>query len=686
MKKNNSQFSILNSPFILLLLFLAGCTATSLDTNRQQTANIMLPDSLHESNGNAQLDSLLFLTTTDKQDTNTVLLYIDIGEQYRSTGELKTAAEYHLKAIDLSNELNYLRGIYDASDYYSFILRRMGLNDSAMAVSRKVMELALQHGDHYQVADEKFDLGVGYAYKGFNETAMVYFMEALAYYEKAGDLRSVRDVYIKIHNLYVKMNRYEDAVMYGEKALTICGDTVNDSNYGYSSLHLSLSYSNLNPPQYEKAMEYLQKALQIANLTGNAILEAYAYNYIAHIHFRNNRINESESYYRKAIAFFKEDTFPYEFCLANIGLAKVALYRNDFEQAERRALKNLELIHHYGIRTEELFNTLSFMSVLSTAKHDYIGHNYYKAAADSVRQVVVNEIMLGAIEEMNIKYETEKKEHEIERQQTIIARRNMLLGILAGCIVITVVILALLWFIIHLRNRRNRVLAEMNATKNKFFNIISHDLKNPALAQRDAIRQLVKNAESWNKDEITNCYHNLLKSADEEVELIYTLLSWAQIQTEGISYTPVTFDLPAKLSTDIALIRKIAESKKITLTDNIPSHAAITGDINMLVTVIRNLLTNAVKFTPVGGEVTLTIEPAADAKHTITVSDTGIGMTTEEISNLFCIDKMPSRKGTLGEQGTGLGLIICKELLKKHDSALFIESEEGKGSRFWFEV
>jgi signal transduction histidine kinase len=224
----------------------------------------------------------------------------------------------------------------------------------------------------------------------------------------------------------------------------------------------------------------------------------------------------------------------------------------------------------------------------------------------------------------------------------------------------------------------------MNATKDKFFTIISDDLKNPAIAQRDAIQQLLKNTNTWTTDELTEFCIDLLKSADEEVELLYTLLSWAQIQTGRMSFIPVTFDLPAQLRTDISLIRKMAEYKKITLTDNMPNHALITGDINMLVTVVRNLLTNAVKFTPVGGEILLTVAPAANGKHTVSVTDTGTGMTQEQIQNLFNIDKMQNRTGTIGEQGTGLGLIVCKDLLAKHKSTLHVESEEGKGSRVWF--
>ena len=112
----------------------------------------------------------------------------------------------------------------------------------------------------------------------------------------------------------------------------------------------------------------------------------------------------------------------------------------------------------------------------------------------------------------------------------------------------------------------------------------------------------------------------------------------------------------------------------------------INGDANMISTVVRNLLTNAVKFTVAGGTVVMSVEPAADGKYVFTVSDTGTGMNEEEIRQLFRFDGAYSRKGTEGEQGTGLGLIVCREFLIKHGSELHIESEEGKGSRFWFEV
>ena len=383
---------------------------------------------------NKLLDSLLQLLPQAKADTNAVHLYTDIAQRYTNAGDINAAAGYYLKAIALSRNLNYMHGIYDASDEYSYLLKRLGLYDSSIVVHREVMELARQQADYYQVADELFNMGAGYEYKEFYETALTYFMEALTYYEQADNRENMGLVYIHIHNLYGSMNRYEDAILYGEKALALRSDT-SDLDYGYAVLSLSVTYYSISPPQNEKALAYLQKALHIANLTGDAILEATVYNGIANIHFQSNRINESEACYQKAIAFFDEKTAPNDFCIANIGLAKVAMFRNDLKQAEERGLKNLELSRRYGLRMEERY-ALSFLWELSTARHDYIARNHYKAAVDSIQQVVVNETMLRAVEELSVKYETEKKEIRIKSLEE--EKRLLLwLSIAGGCLLLS---------------------------------------------------------------------------------------------------------------------------------------------------------------------------------------------------------------------------------------------------------
>jgi signal transduction histidine kinase len=319
------------------------------------------------------------------------------------------------------------------------------------------------------------------------------------------------------------------------------------------------------------------------------------------------------------------------------------------------------------------------------------------ALNDSIRK----ETTQKQLSEFQIKYETAEKELELERRQNLLSRQNAERKYLFAALSVTTIILVLLWFLLRLRRKRNRELTEMNATKDTLFSIISHDLNNPAIAQRDALQLLIECSAQWNADALQKYYGKLLKSAEGQVELLFNLLNWAQVQSNRMSYHPILFDLIADLQNDISIAQTIAANKGVTMIVETrrATSLSITGDSAMICIVVRNLLTNAIKFTPAGGEVKLTIEtndeelPAthyslstSETKYIISVADTGVGMTSEQINNLFRMDDKHSRRGTAGETGSGLGLIVCKELLEKHGSTLHIESQPGPGARFWFEL
>ena len=283
-------------------------------------------------------------------------------------------------------------------------------------------------------------------------------------------------------------------------------------------------------------------------------------------------------------------------------------------------------------------------------------------------------------------YEISKRELEIELQKQIIARVTTQRRLLAAGITVFAIIAALLWQMLRLHHRRNLALVETNATKDKFFSIISHDLKNPAIAQRDAIRTLFDHAVQWDAATLREYYSKLLRSADNHVELLFNLLGWAQLQTKRMTCQPEPFNIEQELRFELTLASKMAEDKDISLITEIPPDTIVTADAGMIVTVVRNLLTNAVKFTPAGGTVTLSVIAPLNGKFTVSVSDTGVGMSDEERQNIFQLDRPHTCRGTSGETGTGLGLIVCRELLEKHGTTLQIESAKGKGSRFWFEL
>ncbi|MDR0794939.1 MAG: hypothetical protein LBE79_02625, partial [Tannerella sp.] len=689
MKSYNFQFLIFNFQWILLL-FSAACHSPRVN-DEGQLLSIIASDTLWQSTGNAKLDSLLQLATTAPQDTNLVKVFVQIADLYEFN-DFEKAKEYYSKSRDLSNQLDWNWGIYRFYSGVAIVLTREGLMDSALVIARQGVEWARKAGNKEWIAALTINTGSICIEKGWNETALQYFMEALPFCEKDNNKRRLAVLYLMMGRVYRVLNIMEKASEYCEKAYTLSPEN--------ETMVLDLSNLFLDKQQYEKADGYFGEALRISIQKNNLYLAGVIYHQLSCNSLRLFDLEKAEKYIHKTFEINKEvgNTVYYHGSYVNLGVLEKL--KGNFAQAEKNIKEALPMFIELDM-TETQKICYMYLAELSTAQHNHRQNMQYNIKVDSVENVLAREKSLRAAEEMSAKYETEKKEHEIERQQQIISRQNLQRGLLAGGVAVSVIFVTLLWLMLRLRNRRNRALADINATKDKFFNIISHDLKNPATAQRDALKLLAENTPSWSTEQLSAYHNELLKSAEGQVELIYNLLGWSQVQTGRITCNPHTFAL-SKLLSDLSLIRGMAENKGITFVTQIPDgNATITADSNILTTVVRNLLTNAVKYTHAGGEVTLEASPNPSkgggfsppsgelegaSSFTFTVTDTGIGISREQLNSLFRIDNQHSRKGTAGEQGTGLGLIACRELLEKHGSALHIESEEGKGSKFWFTV
>ena len=685
------------------LMIAAGCGSNQENDDKGQDAAAINPtNSLEQSTGNVKLDSLLQAAATAPQDTNLALTYYRIGNMYEGSSSEK-AKEYFLKCKNLSEQLNWSKGRFLSIDGYSIMLARGGSIDSAIIISLQGLEWTKKEKNDVWTVVMYNDVGQLYYAKGWNEPALRYLMEALPILDRINSPGSTAGkLYENIAKVYRNLNFPEKAIEYADKALELLKGKTDDP-VSYTLYELAMSYSFLK--QYKKSNEYLEKAMEICLQQNDFYLLETIYLGLADNALYEFKPDKAKMYLNKMLEMRGgEDNID-----NNFGyfwhLGKLEELNGNFVKSEKYILRALEIAN----KRESLnFQMLSYTTLaeLSVAQHKFKEHIMYLIKLEKAEAKQGNETSLHASEEMQVKYETEKKQFEIERQKEIIARQNMQRGLLAGGVAVSIVILALLWYMLRLRNRRNRALternnalSEMNFTKDKFFSIISHDLKNPALAQRNALQLLIKNARSWDVDALTDYYHDLLKSAEGQVELLYNLLNWAQIQTGRMAYKPIAFNLSTRLRSDISLIRKIAENKGITFVAELPDDALVFGDGNMLATVVRNLLNNAVKFTPAGGTVTLKASPhpskggefspplgEPEGAYTVSVTDTGTGMSEEQIRNLFQLDSQYSQRGTAGEQGSGLGLIVCKELLEKHGSELSVESEEGKGSKFEFTI
>lgn len=229
--------------------------------------------------------------------------------------------------------------------------------------------------------------------------------------------------------------------------------------------------------------------------------------------------------------------------------------------------------------------------------------------------------------------------------------------------------------------RKNSELNELNATKDKFFSIIAHDLRNPFNAIIGLTDILLINLDVLDIQKLQKTLENIKGSSLQAHELLENLLLWARSQTGTISYKPQPLDLKVQVEESIDLVSVQAARKNISIITDFKTGGLINGDVNMMNTILRNLLTNALKFTPRNGEVRVGIIQN-NGFCVLSVRDNGIGIPADRLKHLFSIDTAHKTKGTDQEPGTGLGLILCKEFIEKQGGRLEVESEVGIGSEF----
>jgi ligand-binding sensor domain-containing protein/signal transduction histidine kinase len=230
-----------------------------------------------------------------------------------------------------------------------------------------------------------------------------------------------------------------------------------------------------------------------------------------------------------------------------------------------------------------------------------------------------------------------------------------------------------------------RNLMELNATKDKFFSIISHDLKNPFSSLLSISELMVESFDKADREEHLAGFKKIHQSVKHLLDLLENLLTWSRSQRGRIKYDPVRFNLTNLIQENINLHKLLAEKKEIMLCSPEQNEIYAYGDRDMINSVVRNLMTNAVKFTYPHKKVEVKVEPR-EKEVEVRIIDEGIGITEENLGKLFRIDEKFKSTGTAGEKGTGLGLIICREFVEKNGGAITVESEPGRGSTFSFTI
>jgi signal transduction histidine kinase len=306
-------------------------------------------------------------------------------------------------------------------------------------------------------------------------------------------------------------------------------------------------------------------------------------------------------------------------------------------------------------------------------------------------------------EDLSLHLKTQELEFQIRERELELKNRRTQLSLLITSVLVIAAVFAFFSTILIRKNRKlaklleqlnanaktisdkNKKLADANTEKDRFFSIIAHDLRSPFNAFLGFTELMTDESFELTKEEMKSYAHEIRKSALLLFGLLENLLEWSRLQRNAIQIEKQHYPLKRIITMSLDALRENASKKQISIFVNVEEDMTVHVDDKMIQSVFRNLISNAIKFTPRGGKVSISARKKTNATEII-VSDTGVGITPEIMEKLFRIDHTVSTSGTEGEPSTGLGLILCREFIERHQGEIWAESSPGKGSAFHFTI
>jgi len=635
-------------------------------------------------------------------------VYNNIAISYKNENQHGIAIEYFFKALKESQKRNDQT---DIASYYSSIASvYAGIPDYKNAIENYILSLEITKNLNTDLAEAYIYNSLGNIYQSISsyEESLKYFLNALEIYDKLDHKDGISMIYNNLGIVYSRLKEVDKALNYYEKSLEM--DRASGFKEGEATALNNIGTAYDEKGDKVKALEYYNKALEINKEIDLPNGIATAYNNIGLIYLDLGDYEKAYKNLWKSTELSKEINDLYSLSNNYNNLANLFLKQNKYIEAKNYLDLASELAKKLNIK-EWLAESYDLYSQLYTEQNDYKkAMEYFKLYAE-IQDSIFERASNNSMAEMKIKYETEfletenkilKKDNEIhllelKRQKNIkkywIAFSILILA-LAGLGFNQVRLKKKTNILLKSKNKElneaneKLILSEinlkdLNATKDKFFSIIAHDLKNPFQSLLGFSETLFNQIEELKKEDIVEYSRLIYESSQNLFNLLGNLLQWAKSQLGNINVTPTDINLYESLDDILSLLKISIEKKKITITNLIPEDNVIFADKHVVSTLLRNLISNAIKFTNIGGEVIISSE-IVNKEIVISVKDNGKGISEEDIQKLFKIDQEFSTKGTENESGTGLGLILCKELITQSNGEIFVESILGKGSNFKF--
>ena len=535
--------------------------------------------------------------------------------------------------------------------------------------------------------------------------ALDYHLQALELFKKIGNEIKYAEVLQEIGVDYVYLGEYNKASSFMKRAIETFTKTKSEQRLSACINNLGGVYYYLE--QYDSALVYYQKAVEISLEINDEKNLSYAYHNIGEIHLINENYIEAKEYIKKSLKLKRELGNLAMIPNTLISFGEIEMELEKYESAFKYLIEALSIGKEIESKNN-IRDSYKCLVKLEEKRGRYSEALKYHKEVLNIEKEIQEDLKNKYVSKLQVEFETTEVENEnIFLKEKAVIQEKLLRNqkiVSISVVIILIMFIVLAWqFFYNLREQKSKNLEllkknaviknqsekltekniklnELNSTKDKFFSIIGHDLKSPFNAILGFAHLLKNNFSELSEEQKTEFVSHIFDSSNNAFELLSNLLEWSQTQRGSIKYEPETILLDTGVTKTIEVLHGQARNKNIDILVEGKLNN-VYADPNMLLSILRNLISNSIKYSNSGSKIIIKSK-VIDSRNHISIIDQGVGISKEDISKLFRIDVNYSTVGTDNEKGTGLGLILCKEFVEQNKGEIHIESTLGKGTKF----
>ncbi len=652
---------------------------------------LALPDKSH-AQSNPE-DSLLQVLEKASDDSSRIKSLLDLARIHGNYDREKSI-HYYSEVLKIDQEKYNIATILDTIGLYSL---NSGNYYNAIDYFKRALILFTELNDSTWLGKVYNNIGVANWRLGNKNEALEFYQTGLFIREAIRDMKGISTIQNNIGLIYQDWGLYDEALTWHEKALEISLGLENATAIAYTYSNLGKCFGNKN--EFEKALHYHLLGFKTQTVfDDDRGSYAYYYDNIGDTYYKMGQIDSAQRYYERSLQQAKRIHSKHRIAIAEYNLGRIFLKMDKLDST--RELINSSYLNSLENNYTELIIDNQFILADIEKKRGHIPEAFeYYSRATELKDSVIHKEKLEKFTELQIHYNLTKEEQKnailrknIEIQELIIRKQHYTKAIF---IVGGILLLVILAYIARSRasfrklsiqlQKSKTELIKSNANKDKFFSIISHDLKSPFNALLGITNLLESNYEKLPSEKVKH-YIKIQKDSTTNIyNLLEGLLQWAQTQRGKQQYYFEEIDFSQICENVMVQLKAVALSKNIAVENKVQAKSIVFADAKALETVTRNILSNALKFTESEGRVVLEAKRSGD-EMIISITDTGVGMSEEVINKLFLIESQHTSKGTNNEKGSGIGLILCKDLIENQKGKIWVESKVGFGSKFLFTI